>query len=139
MTAFPDDRRYTREPEWAREADGHIVVGITDYAQEQLGDIVEVELPDPGTRVTAGAPLGEVESTKSIADVYSPVSGQVAETNADVKQSPELINTDPYGRGWLVTVQGGPRPARRADGRRRLPQLRLRRGNRALTRPKAFL
>ncbi|HZJ51152.1 MAG TPA: glycine cleavage system protein GcvH [Actinomycetota bacterium] len=108
MTEFPDDRRYTREHEWAREADGHIVVGITDYAQEQLGDIVEVELPDPGAQVTAGAPLGEVESTKSIADVYSPVSGQVAETNADVKQSPELINTDPYGRGWLMTVRGAP-------------------------------
>ena len=108
MTEFRDELRYTREHEWAKEENGRIVVGITDYAQEQLGDIVEIELPDPGARVTAGAPLGEVESTKSIADVYSPVSGQVAETNADVKQSPELINTDRYGRGWLVTVQAAP-------------------------------
>jgi len=92
-----------------------------------------------GRRADGHIVVGITEATKSTADVYSPVSGQVAETNADIKQSPELINTNPYGRGWLVTVQGAPGQLGSADGRRRLPQLRLRRGNRALTRPKAFL
>lgn len=104
MTELPDDRRYTREHEWARLDGGRVVVGITDFAQDQLGDVVFVGLPEAGTQVTAGQPLGEVESTKSVADVYSPVTGTVVEANAVVQQSPELVNEDPYGRGWLVAL-----------------------------------
>lgn len=105
MAQVPDDRRYTSEHEWAIEADGRILVGITDYAQDQLGDVVFVGLPEPGVEVTAGRPLGEVESTKSVSDVYSPVTGRVVEKNSEVEQSPELINSDPYGRGWLVAIE----------------------------------
>lgn len=104
MSEVPDDRRYTKEHEWAREDEGRIVVGITEYAQDQLGDIVFVGLPEPGTEVTANQPLGEVESTKSVSDVYSPVSGKVLERNPEVEQRPELINEDPYGAGWLVSI-----------------------------------
>ena len=104
MTDLPNDRRYTRAHEWAMESDGRILVGITDYAQDQLGDVVYVGLPEVGTMVTAGEPLGEVESTKSVADVYSPVTGTVLEKNSEAEQAPEVINSDPYGRGWLVAV-----------------------------------
>jgi glycine cleavage system H protein len=86
------------------ESEGRILVGITDYAQDQLGDIVYVGLPEAGTDVTAGEPLGEVESTKSVSDVYSPVTGTVLEKNSEAEQNPEVINSDPYGRGWLVAV-----------------------------------
>lgn len=106
MTDVPDDRRYSKEHEWARERDGRVVVGITDYAQEQLGDVVFVGLPEAGSEVQAGQPLGEVESTKSVSDVYSPVSGTVAEKNAEVESTPELINSDPYEKGWLVVIEG---------------------------------
>ncbi len=106
MTEVPEDRRYSKEHEWAKESDGRVVVGISDYAQEQLGDVVFVGLPEPGAEVQAGQPLGEVESTKSVSDVYSPVSGTVAEKNAEVEAEPELINSDPYGRGWLVAIEG---------------------------------
>jgi glycine cleavage system H protein len=102
---LPDDRRYTRAHEWAKQEGDRILVGITDYAQEQLGDVVYVGLPEAGTEVQAGEPLGEVESTKSVADVYSPVTGVVVEKNAEAEQSPELLNSDPYARGWLVAVQ----------------------------------
>lgn len=105
MTDVPGDRQYTKDHEWAREQDGRVVVGITHFAQDQLGDVVFVGLPEPGTEVTAGEPLGEVESTKSVSDVYSPVSGKVLEKNAEVEQTPELINTDPYGDGWLVSIE----------------------------------
>lgn len=105
MSEVPNDRRYTKDHEWARSDEGRIVVGITDYAQDQLGDVVFVGLPEPGTEVQANQPLGEVESTKSVSDVYSPVSGKVADKNAEVEQSPELINDDPYGRGWLVAIE----------------------------------
>ena len=106
MTQVPDDRRYTKEHEWAKEDGGRIVVGITDFAQDQLGDVVFVGLPEAGTDVEAGKPLGEVESTKSVSDVYSPVSGKVLEKNAGVESNPELINSDPYGDGWLVAIEG---------------------------------
>lgn len=106
MTDVPDDRRYSKEHEWARERDGRVVVGITDYAQEQLGDVVFVGLPEAGSEVQAGQPLGEVESTKSVSDVYSPVSGTVAQKNAEVESTPELINSDPYEKGWLVVIEG---------------------------------
>lgn len=105
MSEVPDDRRYTKDHEWAREDEGRIIVGITEYAQDQLGDIVFVGLPEPGTEVTANQPLGEVESTKSVSDVYSPVSGKVLEKNPEVEQKPELINEDPYGAGWLVSIE----------------------------------
>ncbi len=104
MTEFPSDLRYTREHEWAREEDGRVIVGITDHAQDQLGDVVFVGLPEPGAEVKAGEPLGEVESTKSVSDIYSPVSGKVLEAYAEVEATPELINEDPYGRGWLVSI-----------------------------------
>ena len=104
MTELPEDRHYTAEHEWARAENGRIVVGITDYAQDQLGDVVFVGLPEVGATVEAGKPLGEVESTKSVSDVYSPVSGTVIETNSLLETSPELVNEDPYGRGWLVRI-----------------------------------
>lgn len=111
MTDVPADRQYTKDHEWAREQDGRILVGITHFAQDQLGDVVFVGLPEPGTEVTAGEPLGEVESTKSVSDVYSPVSGRVLEKNSEVEQTPELVNTDPYGGGWLVSIEPSGEPS----------------------------
>ncbi len=105
MAELPTDRSYTAEHEWAKDEAGGVVVGITDYAQDQLGDVVFVGLPEPGSEVTAGEPLGEVESTKSVSDVYSPVTGKVAKKNVEVEQNPELINSDPYGEGWLVVIE----------------------------------
>ena len=125
MAELPDDRRYTSEHEWAKEDGARLVVGITDYAQDQLGDVVFVGLPDPGSEVTAGQPLGEVESTKSVSDVYSPVTGKVVEKNLEVEQSPELINTDPYGKGWLVRIEpreGGLDSLLSADDYRKLTE-----------------
>jgi len=104
VTELPEDRRYTAEHEWARVDAGRIVVGITDFAQDQLGDVVFVGLPEAGTVVEGGKPLGEVESTKSVSDVYSPVSGTIIEKNPEVEATPELVNEDPYGRGWLVSI-----------------------------------
>ena len=104
MSEVPEGLRYTREHEWVRAEEGRVVVGITDYAQDQLGDVVFVGLPEPGTEVEAGKPLGEVESTKSVSDVYSPVTGTVLAKNGEVETRPELINEDPYGEGWLVTI-----------------------------------
>ncbi|MGH2735419.1 MAG: glycine cleavage system protein GcvH [Actinomycetota bacterium] len=107
---LPEDRKYTSEHEWALQENGRVRVGITDFAQDQLGDVVFVGLPEPGTEVTAGEPMGEVESTKSVSDVYSPVGGQVIEKNLGVEQNPELINSDPYGRGWLVVIESSGAP-----------------------------
>ena len=106
MSEVPEDRRYTKEHEWAKVDGGRIVIGITDYAQDQLGDVVFVGLPEEGAEVEAGKPLGEVESTKSVSDVYSPVSGTVIAKNTEIESQPELINDDPYGKGWLVAVDG---------------------------------
>lgn len=105
MTEIPEDRQYTRAHEWALEQGGRVRVGITDYAQEQLGDVVFVGLPEAGATVEAGKPLGEVESTKSVSDVYSPVGGKVVEKNEAVEETPEKINQDPYGDGWLVVIE----------------------------------
>ena len=105
LTEIPENCRYTKEHEWARDDGGKIVVGITDYAQDQLGDVVFVGLPDPGTEVQAGQPLGEVESTKSVSDIYSPVTGRVVAKNERLEESPEAVNSDPYGEGWLVTIE----------------------------------
>ena len=105
MSEVPAELKYTKEHEWTRAEDGRVVIGITDFAQDQLGDVVFVELPEAGTAVEAGKPLGEVESTKSVSDVYSPISGTVVEKNSEVEQTPELINSDPYGKGWLVAIE----------------------------------
>ena len=102
---YPEDLRYTREHEWARIEGNRATVGITDYAQEALGDIVYVDVPPVGTSVSAGETFGEVESTKSVSDIYSPVSGTIARRNDDLDKSPEIINSDPYGQGWLVVVE----------------------------------
>jgi len=102
---IPAELRYTAEHEWVA-VDGPVAsVGITDYAQNALGDVVYVSVPAPGTRVTAGQPCGEVESTKSVSDIYSPVNGEVAEVNSDVDEDPGLVNSDPYGAGWLMKVR----------------------------------
>jgi glycine cleavage system H protein len=100
----PDDRRYTTEHEWARVEEGGVRVGITDYAQDALGDVVFVALPAPGTEVEAGGPLGEVESTKSVSDIYAPVGGTVVEANAELADSPSRVNEDPYGEGWICVI-----------------------------------
>lgn len=104
---IPEDLRYTAEHEWvARQGDSAAVrVGITDYAQDALGDIVFVQLPDPGTKVEAGQALGEVESTKSVSEIYAPVSGTVVARNDGLADTPELVNAEPYGGGWLVEIE----------------------------------
>ena len=102
----PENLRYTREHEWVDVvADGRVRFGITDHAQDALGDIVFVTLPALGAAVTAGEPCGEVESTKSVSDIYAPVSGTVAARNDAAETSPETLNSDPYGDGWLVEVE----------------------------------
>ncbi|HEX3825949.1 MAG TPA: glycine cleavage system protein GcvH [Sporichthyaceae bacterium] len=109
---IPDDRGYTAEHEWARSAgDGTVRVGITDHAQEQLGDIVFVSLPAPDAAVVAGAACGELESTKSVSEIYAPVSGTVVAVNAAIETAPELVNSDPYDKGWMFDV----RPADATD------------------------
>jgi glycine cleavage system H protein len=106
---FPDDLRYTNEHEWARLEGGRVRVGITDFAQDALGDVVYVDLPEVGAAVEAATPFGEVESTKSVSDVYSPVTGTIAERNPLIEDRPELVNEQPYNDGWLivVTLAGG--------------------------------
>ena len=103
---LPDDLKYTAEHEWVRQDDSVLRIGITDYAQDQLGDIVYVSLPEVGATVAAGDAIGELESTKSVSDVYAPVSGTVASVNELLDAQPELINSDPYGEGWLFEVEG---------------------------------
>jgi glycine cleavage system H protein len=100
----PEDLRYTSDHEWARAEEGGLRIGITDYAQDALGDIVFVQLPEPGSKVTAGDSFAEVESTKSVSDVYAPVSGTVAEINQELTDSPQRLNEDPYGDGWLCFI-----------------------------------
>lgn len=101
---YPEDLHYTAEHEWVRIADGKARVGITSYAQDALGDIVYVTLPDDGAALTAGQTCGEVESTKSVSDIYAPVSGAVVGRNDALDSNPELVNTDPYGEGWMFEV-----------------------------------
>jgi glycine cleavage system H protein len=102
---YPDDLRYTREHEWVRAEGDTLRIGITDFAQDALGDIVHVILPEPGATVQAGQALGEVESTKSVSDVYAPLAGTVVATNAALDDQPELINSDPYGEGWILELR----------------------------------
>jgi len=103
--SIPDELRYTAEHEWIAINGSVASVGITDYAQQALGDVVYVSVPAPGTRVTAGEPCGEVESTKSVSDIFSPVDGEVSEVNPDLDDDPALVNSDPYGAGWLMKIQ----------------------------------
>jgi glycine cleavage system H protein len=104
---FPEDLRYTKEHEWVRdEGDARVRIGITDYAQDALGDVVYVDVPEIGTSVAADQPLSEVESTKSVSDVYAPVSGTVVERNSLLEERPELVNEQPYGEGWIVVLEG---------------------------------
>ncbi len=106
---YPDDLKYSSEHEWVRspgEADGSVRIGITHYAQDALGDIVYVSLPEVGAEVAAGDTVGELESTKSVSDVYAPVSGKVVARNDALDSTPELVNSDPYGEGWLFEVAG---------------------------------
>jgi glycine cleavage system H protein len=106
VSDIPPDLHYTAEHEWVRRSgDDTVRVGITDFAQSALGDVVYVQLPDVGTELTAGESFGEVESTKSVSDLYAPVSGKVSAVNSDLEGSPQLVNSDPYGAGWLVDVQ----------------------------------
>ena len=106
MSEIPPDLHYTAEHEWIRRTgDGTVRVGITDFAQEALGDVVFVRLPDEGTDLTSGEAFGEVESTKSVSDLYAPVSAKVVAVNEDLDASPELVNSDPYGGGWLIELQ----------------------------------
>jgi glycine cleavage system H protein len=102
---IPEDLYYSEEHEWVRLDDGVATVGITDYAQEQLGDIVYVDLPEVGETVESGAVIGELESTKSVSDVFSPVSGEVMARNETLDGGAEVINSDPYGEGWLIKVR----------------------------------
>lgn len=101
----PEDLRYTEEHEWARADGNRVTVGITHYAQDSLGDVVYVDLPATGTRVEAGQPFGEVESTKSVSDLYAPVNGTIVERNEALESSPELVNSEPYGQGWMVVIE----------------------------------
>jgi glycine cleavage system H protein len=107
MSDYPQDLRYSTDHEWARRDGDSVRVGITSYAQEALGDIVFVSLPQVGAEVRAGAECGEIESTKSVSPLISPVSGVVAAVNADLDDTPELVNTDPYGTGWMMDVTVG--------------------------------
>jgi glycine cleavage system H protein len=101
----PDDLRYTADHEWARLESGQIRIGITDYAQDALGDVVFVQLPAPGAAVQPGESFAEIESTKSVSDVYAPVAGTVVEVNAELADAPQRLNEDPYGEGWLCVIQ----------------------------------
>jgi glycine cleavage system H protein len=106
---FPEDLQYTKDHEWVRSQgnspDDIVRVGVTDFAQEALGDIVFVTLPDVGSDVTAGSACGEIESTKSVSDVYAPVTGTVVARNESLDSAPELINSDPYGEGWMLEIR----------------------------------
>lgn len=108
MSVYPEDLKYTSEHEWLRtpgEHEGAVRIGITDFAQDALGDVVFVSLPDVGQQVAAGQALGEVESTKSVSEIYAPIAGQVVARNDQLEGQPDLLNSDPYGAGWIVEIQ----------------------------------
>lgn len=102
--AYPDDRKYTKDHEWIRTSGDTAEIGLTDFAQQQLGDVVYVELPEVGARISAGQPFGSIESVKAVSELFAPVSGQVVEVNGHVKQHPEVVNTDPHGT-WMIKVR----------------------------------
>ncbi|HEV8336101.1 MAG TPA: glycine cleavage system protein GcvH [Candidatus Polarisedimenticolia bacterium] len=107
---YPSDRKYTREHEWVRLEGGVGIIGITEYAQSELGDVVFVDLPEKGRALAAGEELGTIESVKAVSEIYAPVSGEVVEVNEALRDHPEKVNGDPYGDGWLVKVRVGDRP-----------------------------
>ena len=107
----PQELRYTEQHEWIRTEGDRVRVGITDFAQDALGDVVYVDVPELGTEVKAGQAFGEVESTKSVSDVYAPVSGTVVERNGALSDTPETVNEDPYGEGWMIVIE----PADRSE------------------------
>ena len=102
---IPSELKYTQDHEWAKVEGSLARIGITDYAQDALGDVVFVQLPEVGSSFEAGGTLGEVESTKSVSDIYAPISGVVVEVNSELSDSPELLNSDPYGRGWICALE----------------------------------
>ena len=108
--AYPSDRKYTKDHEWIRVAGSTAEIGITDYAQQQLGDVVYVDLPDVGKAVTAGDSFGSIESVKAVSELFAPMSGEVVEVNADLKDHPERVNSDPHGT-WMIKI----RPSNAAD------------------------
>ena len=101
----PDDLRYTSDHEWVRIEGNRLRMGITDYAQDALGDVVFVQLPEPGSQVSSGSSFSEVESTKSVSDVYAPVAGTVVEVNNELTDAPQRLNDDPYGEGWICIIE----------------------------------
>ncbi|KGT38438.1 glycine cleavage system protein GcvH [Weizmannia sp. CD-2023] len=103
--AVPEELRYTDDHEWVKEEDGHVRIGITDFAQAELGDIVFVELPEEGDEVSAKEPFGSVESVKTVSELYAPVSGKVVAVNADLSDSPEFVNESPYEKAWMIVVE----------------------------------
>jgi len=103
--SVPDDLRYSSDHEWARVEDGLVRIGITDYAQDALGDVVFVQVPTLGTEVKAGERFSEVESTKSVSDIYAPIAGTIVEVNTDLADEPQRMNEDPYGEGWICVLQ----------------------------------
>ena len=111
MGSFPDDVRYTAEHEWARLEGGLVTVGITSYATDQLGDVVFVELPEPGRTIEAMKPFGVVEAVKTVSDLYAPLGGEVVDVNAALADNPALVNQEPFGDGWMIRL----RPANPAD------------------------
>ena len=102
--SIPDDLQYTKSHEWVRAENGTVTIGITDHAQEELGDVVFVELPDVGDTIGSGDSFGTVESVKAVSDLYTPVGGEVVEVNSSLEDAPEKINDDPYGEGWIVKL-----------------------------------
>src|SRR5689334_156858 len=105
MPASPDDRRYSKEHEWLKIDGDAATIGITAYAQEQLGDVVYVDLPQPGATITQFEKMGEIESVKAVSDLFTPASGEVLEANESVVEQPELVNNDPHGGGWLLRIR----------------------------------
>lgn len=105
--AYPDDLRYSKEHEWVRADDGTATIGITSFAADELGDIVFIELPEPGSQLTQFGTFGVVESVKAVSDLYAPVSGTVTEVNEALREAPELLNSDPFGEGWIARVELG--------------------------------
>ena len=102
---IPDDLQYSTDHEWVRVDGSQVRIGITDYAQDALGDVVFVQVPESGAVVAAGAGISEVESTKSVSDIYAPVAGTIVEVNTDLDERPELVNSDPYGEGWICVIE----------------------------------
>jgi glycine cleavage system H protein len=105
MSNVPEDLRYTSDHEWVRQEGGRVRIGITDYAQDALGDVVFVQLPEPGAKVESGGSFSEVESTKSVSDVYAPLAGTVVEVNGELADAPQRLNEDPYGEGWICVIE----------------------------------